>query len=136
VRRAASRFEIEQLGRAVARDEDVRRLDVSVHHQALVRVLDRGAHLAEQGEARAEREPVLRAVRSIGSPSTYSTTTKATPSSAVPPSSRRAMFGWSSVARICRSRRRRRATRSAPAPARTTFTATRRSNAASSRSAR
>ena len=60
-----------------------------------------------------------------GCPSTYSITRKGSPSSVLPPSRRRAMFGCSRPARIWRSWRKRRRTVSVSMPRRTTFTATR-----------
>ena len=48
--------EIEQLRRAVVGDEDIRGLDVPVHHQIAVRVLHRGADLNEQLEAFANEQ--------------------------------------------------------------------------------
>jgi hypothetical protein len=54
--------EVEQLRRAVRRDQDVARLQVPVHHKVLVGVLDSGAHAAEQPEAVDGRERVAVAV--------------------------------------------------------------------------
>ena len=48
--------EVEQLGPACSRHQDVRRLEITVHHRVLVRVLHRLAHLAEQLDSRADRE--------------------------------------------------------------------------------
>ena len=59
---------------------------------------------------------------SIGVPSTYSITRYGRPSAVVPPSSRRAMFGCSSAARICRSCRKR---CTSVSPPRTSLIATR-----------
>jgi hypothetical protein len=43
--------EIEQLWRSIGRDNDVRRLQIAMHDQVLVCVLDCGAHGEEQLEA-------------------------------------------------------------------------------------
>ena len=50
--------EVEQLDRAVGRDEDVAGLEVAVHDQVLVGVLDRRTDLAQELEPRAQRELV------------------------------------------------------------------------------
>ena len=54
--------EIEQLHLAVARDHDVRRLEIPVHDQRLVRVLRRVGHGQEHAKAILDRQPVLIAV--------------------------------------------------------------------------
>ena len=48
--------EVEQLGRAFGGDQDVGRLEVAMHDQVLVRVLNRRADLQEQLQARAHVE--------------------------------------------------------------------------------
>ena len=54
--------EVEQLGFAVAGDQDVVRLQVAMHDQVPVRLLHAGADLQEQSQARAQVEPVAFAV--------------------------------------------------------------------------
>ena len=49
-------------GTPSARDQDVRGLDVAVHHQVLVRVLHRGADLAEEVDPGVEPQAVPVAV--------------------------------------------------------------------------
>jgi hypothetical protein len=62
-RRAGRRFqqlgdpEVEQLGHAVGRDQDVARLEVAVDHEIRVSELHGAAHLSEQSQARVDREP-------------------------------------------------------------------------------
>ena len=53
--------EVEQLGFALVVDQDVARLDVAMHDQVAVCMRDRGADLAEQHEARAQRQRLARA---------------------------------------------------------------------------
>ena len=48
--------EVEQLGDAVGRDQDVRGLDVAVDDQALMGVMDGVAHLAEHRQPLADRQ--------------------------------------------------------------------------------
>ena len=48
--------EIEELGAAGGVDEDVRRLEIPVHHQAPVGVVDRLAHLDHQAQPLLQRE--------------------------------------------------------------------------------
>ena len=52
--------EIEELHLAIAGDEDVRRLEVAVDHQARMRIGDRVAHLEEDRELGREGESCLR----------------------------------------------------------------------------
>ena len=85
--------EVEQLRHAVGADQDVRRLQVAMDDGAAVRVGDRGADLAEQLQPLGESRACASQYSSIGRPSTYSITKYGRPSSVVPPSSRRAMFG-------------------------------------------
>ncbi len=54
--------EVEQLGLAFAVDQDVRRLEVAVHHQVLVGVGDRRADVDEELQPFLERQLVLLAV--------------------------------------------------------------------------
>ena len=54
--------EVEQLRHAGGRDQDVPRLEVAVDEQPLVRVVDRGADVAEEREARRDVESVPAAV--------------------------------------------------------------------------
>ena len=67
--------EVEQLGHAVGRDEDVAGLDVAVHDEVLVRVLH-GAQTSRKSSRRlVDRQPPVRRSSSMsGSPSTYSMT--------------------------------------------------------------
>ena len=58
--------EIEQLRRAFGRDEDIRRLDVPVHHQIAMRILHRRADLNEQLEALANEQGAAVAIRVDG----------------------------------------------------------------------
>ena len=89
-------------------DEHVRRLDVAMHDELAVRELHRVADSRNSCRRAREIEQLRsRSTASSGSPSTYSIAKYGRPSSAMPPSSRRAMFGCSSRARICRSRRKR-----------------------------
>ena len=53
---------VEQLGRAVARHQNVSRLDVAMNHQALVRVLDRLGDDTEQPQTLANRQAPRRTV--------------------------------------------------------------------------
>ena len=55
--------EIEQFRDAVRRHEDVRRLEIAVHDQVLMRVLHGVAHLEEQAQALLDRQPLLLAPR-------------------------------------------------------------------------
>ena len=129
--------EVEQLGHAVLGDQDVGRLDVAVDDQVLVRVLHRRRPAA--GRCRAARRCRARATSAYstsGAPSTNSITRYGRPSGVVPPSSSRAMFGWSRPARICRSVRKRRTMESVSIPRFRTLRATRLWNASSSRTAR
>ena len=103
--------EVEQLGRAVGGHEDVGRLDVAMDDQALVRVVDGGADVAEELQACGGVEPVRSQNSSIGTPSMYSITTYGRPSGVAPPSMRRAMFACFRLARICRSWRKPAGTR-------------------------
>ena len=55
--------EVEQLGLAGGGDQDVGRLDVAVHDQALMRIREGGAHLFDQSDARPDAGPVRLAPR-------------------------------------------------------------------------
>ena len=99
------------------RRHDVRRLDVAVHHQVLVRVLHRGADLAEEVDPGVDPEVEGVAVLVERRPSMCSMTRYGRPSSMVPPSSsarcrdgRGASIWRSARNRACRSER------SAPPP--------------------
>ena len=54
--------EIEQLGSPSGRDQDVRRLQIAVHHELFVRVLDCLGDLAEESQALLSGKTVLVAV--------------------------------------------------------------------------
>ena len=60
--------EVEQLRRAAGRDQDIGRLDVAMDDQVLMRVLDRGADLEEERQARAQVEALFVAVLSRACP--------------------------------------------------------------------
>src|ERR1700752_3013454 len=53
---------IQQLGNAVAGHQDITRLQVSMDHQALVRIFDRRTNRAEDAQPLGYGEPVLAAV--------------------------------------------------------------------------
>ena len=60
--------EVEELGVAVRRDQDVRGLDVPVHHQAAVRGFGRPGYLDEQAEPLGCGQPLLVAIGVDGAP--------------------------------------------------------------------
>ena len=60
--------EVQQLGLAVAGDEDVAGLDVAVHHEVAMRVLHRAAHLQEQFQPLAHEKSAIVAVGVDGLP--------------------------------------------------------------------
>src|SRR5581483_5845656 len=55
--------EVQKLCRALARDQDVSRLDVPVHDEMRVGVIDCCEHVQEQPQARLQAEPMASAVR-------------------------------------------------------------------------
>jgi hypothetical protein len=60
--------EVEQARHAVGGDQDVRRLDVAMHHQVLMRVLHRGTDLAEEVDPGIDSETMAVAVLVDGLP--------------------------------------------------------------------
>jgi hypothetical protein len=85
--------EVEQLERAVRCDEHVRGLDVAMHDEVAMRVRHRVADVEEQREARVDVEPPRIAMREQRLAVDDSIANHGRPSSARPPSSRRAMCG-------------------------------------------